>query len=101
MISSYYVLSYYLTLLEGINFAVFEGAHGDIQPKSLALSYDGKYLSATDYNNTRLVSDTKTAERVCPQNLEKIKWMRGDKVVDVVAQFSTKGKYGTFEPRFG
>jgi hypothetical protein len=62
--------------LNSIDCIVLYGPHGDLQPSSLAISSDGKYVGAIDHNNTHLRWDMQTGKRIDPEDAEKkIEWI--------------------------
>ncbi len=70
------------TLLSDIHFTVLYGPHGNIEPSSLGMSANGKYLRATDDNNIHSIWDMKTGEIINSLQIESIEWVNGHNYVD-------------------
>ena len=70
------------TVLSNIHFTVLYGPHGNINPSSLSMSANGKYLRATDDNNNHSIWDMKTGEIINSLQIERIEWISGHKYED-------------------
>lgn len=70
------------TVLSNIHFTILYGPHGNINPSSLGMSANGKYLRATDDDNIHSIWDMKTGEIINSLQIENIEWIRRHKYVD-------------------
>jgi hypothetical protein len=66
--------------LWNIHCTVLYGPNGDLQPSSLAMSTDGTYVRATDFNNAHLVWDMKEGKRIflSGEDRKNVTWVHGD-----------------------